>query len=263
MKPDAIGRVTAMPSPAPLSTPVLLGLTAVTGIVDAVCFLALGQVFTANMTGNVVLLGFAMAGVESLSALRSATAISAFVAGAVIGVRLSRSMPTRSMARGPAAAFAVEAALLLLSAIVVARGGGAAAGSIAVSSVIVTTGLAMGLRSATIRQLGERDINTTVLTMTLTGIAIDSVLAGGNNREFSKRLGSVGSMVVGATVGAWLVTRSAAMALLFAAAASTTCAVAAYLTMRTSTLTEASTSSGKRQRAPALVGVLHADRSRS
>jgi uncharacterized membrane protein YoaK (UPF0700 family) len=42
--------------------PVLLGLTAVTGLVDAVSYLALGHVFTANMTGNVVFLGFAAAG---------------------------------------------------------------------------------------------------------------------------------------------------------------------------------------------------------
>jgi hypothetical protein len=47
------------PSGAPLRTPVLFGLAAVTGIVDAVCYLALGHVFTANMTGNIVLLGFA------------------------------------------------------------------------------------------------------------------------------------------------------------------------------------------------------------
>jgi uncharacterized membrane protein YoaK (UPF0700 family) len=39
--------------------PVLLGLTAVTGLVDAVSDLALAHVFTANMTGNVVSLGFA------------------------------------------------------------------------------------------------------------------------------------------------------------------------------------------------------------
>jgi uncharacterized membrane protein YoaK (UPF0700 family) len=60
---------------------VLFGLAAVTGIVDAVCFLAFGHVFTANMTGNVVLLGFAVAGVESLSVSRSVTALAAFLIG--------------------------------------------------------------------------------------------------------------------------------------------------------------------------------------
>jgi len=39
---------------------VLLALTGVTGLVDAISFLGLGSIFTANMTGNVVLLGFAI-----------------------------------------------------------------------------------------------------------------------------------------------------------------------------------------------------------
>jgi hypothetical protein len=45
-----------------LLAPTLLLLTATTGLVDAVAFLGLGQVFTANMTANVVFLGFAIAG---------------------------------------------------------------------------------------------------------------------------------------------------------------------------------------------------------
>ena len=64
---------------------VLLGLTVTTGIVDAVSYLAFGHVFTANMTGNVVFLGFAAAGAEGLSIGRSGTALAAFLAGAVLG----------------------------------------------------------------------------------------------------------------------------------------------------------------------------------
>ena len=39
--------------------PLLLGLTVVTGLIDAFSYLALGHVFVANMTGNVVFLAFA------------------------------------------------------------------------------------------------------------------------------------------------------------------------------------------------------------
>ena len=53
----------------------LLGMTAVTGLVDAVSFLSLGHVFTANMTGNIVLLAFATAHVSGLSIARSLTAL--------------------------------------------------------------------------------------------------------------------------------------------------------------------------------------------
>ena len=55
-------------SDAPAASPaILLVMTAVTGVVDAVSFLAMGHVFTANMTGNIVLLGFASAGGAGLS----------------------------------------------------------------------------------------------------------------------------------------------------------------------------------------------------
>ena len=56
----------------------LLGMTAVTGVVDAVSFLSLGRVLTANMTGNIVLLAFATAHVPGLSIARSLTALSAW-----------------------------------------------------------------------------------------------------------------------------------------------------------------------------------------
>src|ERR1700739_841149 len=63
----------------------LLGMTAVTGLVDAVSFLSLGHVFTANMTGNVVLLAFASTGVPQVSMARSITALLGFLTGAAVG----------------------------------------------------------------------------------------------------------------------------------------------------------------------------------
>src|SRR5580700_11517436 len=77
------------PPPVPAPIGILLAMTAVTGIIDAVSFLALGRVFTANMTGNVVLLGFAFAGAPGLSISRSAVALLAFLSGAVLGGRLA------------------------------------------------------------------------------------------------------------------------------------------------------------------------------
>jgi uncharacterized membrane protein YoaK (UPF0700 family) len=210
---------------------VLFGLAAVTGVVDAVCYLAFGHVFTANMTGNVVLLGFAVAGVESLSVSRSVTALAAFLVGGVLGMRLAGSM-NPSMHRWPAAAFGSEAALLFMSATVAGSPSDGAAASTTVYVVIVLTGLAMGLRNATIRRLGEREVNTTVLTMTLTGIAADSMFAGGSNQGVPRRVGFVMSVVVGAAAGALLLRYSAALTLGFAGAASTLCAVAAYLDPR-------------------------------
>src|SRR5271155_1668605 len=66
----------------------LLGMTAVTGLVDAVSFLSLGHVSTANMAGNIVLLAFASTGVPQVSLARSITALVGFLAGAAAGGRI-------------------------------------------------------------------------------------------------------------------------------------------------------------------------------
>ena len=97
---------------------VLLALTFVTGIVDAVSYLGLGHVFTANMTGNVVFLGFAVAGAQGLSMSRSATALLAFMGGAVFGGAMAARMSNAPRHRWTGAAFGIEAALLFAAAAV-------------------------------------------------------------------------------------------------------------------------------------------------
>src|ERR1700694_5742345 len=69
----------------------LVVLTMVTGLVDAVSYLTLGHVFVANMTGNVVFLGFAVAGATDFSIPASVVAVGAFLVGALTGGRLGAS----------------------------------------------------------------------------------------------------------------------------------------------------------------------------
>jgi uncharacterized membrane protein YoaK (UPF0700 family) len=66
----------------------LVLLTVVSGLVDAVSFVGLNQVFVANMTGNVVLLGFAMAGTSGLSATATLLSLAAFLGGALLVLRV-------------------------------------------------------------------------------------------------------------------------------------------------------------------------------
>lgn len=68
---------------------VLITLTVVSGLIDAVSYLGLGRVFTANMTGNVVVLGFAAAGAPGFSVPRTATSLCCFLLGAVAGGRVA------------------------------------------------------------------------------------------------------------------------------------------------------------------------------
>ena len=210
--------------------PVLLGLTAVTGLVDAVSYLALGHVFTANITGNVVFLGFAVAGAPGLSVARSGTAVAAFFMGAVIGGRMAAGMSGRRRDRWTSAAFAAEAALFLAAtAVALGYGHGLSNEPTRLYAVIVLTGLAMGIRNATVRKLAVPDLTTTVLTLTLTGLAADSSLAGGSNPRWVRRAASVGTMFVGAAVGAWLLGHSLALVLSLCALVSAGCATAAFV----------------------------------
>jgi uncharacterized membrane protein YoaK (UPF0700 family) len=217
-------------SPERVLPPVLLGLTAVTGLVDAVSYLALGHVFTANMTGNVVFLGFAVAGAQGLSVTRSGTAVAAFFIGAVIGGRMAARISVGRRDHWTGAAFGGEAALFL-AAMAVALGYGSGLSNVPTRlyPVIVLTGLAMGIRNATVRKLAVPDLTTTVLTLTLTGLAADSALAGGSNPGWARRAASVGTMFAGAAVGAWLRGYSLALVLALCALVSTVCATIAFV----------------------------------
>src|SRR5438552_15273174 len=161
------------PSPEPVLVPLLLGLTVVTGLVDAVSYLALGHVFTANMTGNVVFLGFAAAGGRGLSAPRSGTAVVAFLIGAVIGGRMATGMSGGPRHRWTGVAFGAEAALLFAAMALAIE-------PTRVYAVIALTGRAMGIRNAPARRLGVPVLTTTELTLTITGLAAVPWPSGGN-----------------------------------------------------------------------------------
>ncbi|MBO0838451.1 MAG: DUF1275 domain-containing protein [Actinobacteria bacterium] len=176
-------------------------LTLLSGLVDAVCYLGLGRVFTANMTGNVVVLGFAAAGAPGFSVSATLTSLVVFLVGAAAGgrlaVRLSRRSRTLSVALALEAIFVSAAAAVGSTAATVATGWGRYA-------AIALLAFAMGIRNAVIRRLSIPDISTTVLTMTLTGFAADSALAGGENLRVGRRVASVLAMLLGAAAGAAL-----------------------------------------------------------
>lgn len=205
---------------------ILYALTLVTGLVDAVSFLGLGHVFTANMTGNVVFMAFAAAGAPGLSFFRSSLALLAFAAGAVWGGRLALTAAQGDGSRWPAQPFALEAAFLAAAA-VASIGMGQPENPIFSDLVIVLTGAAMGIRNATVRKLAVPDMTTTVLTLTVTGIAADSSLAGGANPRWRVRSAAVLLMFVGAGAGALLVRMPLVVALTACAAISAACAMAA------------------------------------
>lgn len=191
----------------------LLALTAVTGLVDAVSYLHIGHVFVANMTGNVVFIGFSLHPRSELSAVASAVSVGGFVLGALLGGRFATWCSCRPRT-WLTTAFAAQAAVLALVAILGSTGAMTYSGDRALITIaVLATG--MGLQNSTAYRLGARDLKTTVLTLTITGLAADSKLSGGSGTKPHRRIGSVCARLAGAAVGASLlqITTSGVLAL--------------------------------------------------
>ncbi|MBV9227534.1 MAG: DUF1275 domain-containing protein [Acidobacteriaceae bacterium] len=203
---------------------ILVAMTATTGLVDAVSFLALGHIFTANMTGNVVFLAFAFAGTPGVSIGRSFLALLCFLVGAVLGGRLMRgSKPARHAQQ----ALWIEAALLLVATATSSGVRSADHTHLLRQSTIVCTAVAMGIRNAFVRKLAVPDLTTTVLTLTITGLAAESTLAGGQNPLWVRRSAAILAMFAGATLGTLLLRHSVALPLGVGCSIIVGCALAA------------------------------------
>jgi uncharacterized membrane protein YoaK (UPF0700 family) len=209
-----VSRYTADQRHGPLPL-LLLGLTVATGLVDAVSILALGRVFVANMTGNIVFIGFAVAGAPGFSLSASLSALAGFLLGAAIGGALCTRFGGH---RGVLLRDAVGIELLVLvAALLVVVVGPERLGAVRQAVTAACAALAMGVQNAVVRRLSVPDLTTTVLTMTLTGIAAD--LREGNRVTLARRLLAVAAMLLGAAGGALLVLHVNARAGLAAAAA--------------------------------------------
>jgi uncharacterized membrane protein YoaK (UPF0700 family) len=194
----------------------LLALTFTTGVVDAVSYLGIGHVFTANMTGNIVFLGFGIAGSGGLPVVAPVISLAAFLIGATAGGVLATRLANEHN-RHLASALAIEVSIVLAAAAI------AAALDIRPNAVsgdllIALLALAMGVRNATVRRIAVPDLTTTVLTMTLTALAADSPLAGGAGKGTARRTSAVTAMLLGALAGALLLRSSIALPLALAAA---------------------------------------------
>ena len=211
--------------------PLLVGLTVVTGLVDAFSYLLLGHVFVANMTGNVVFLGFAVVGAPGFSIGASLVALVSFAAGSVVGGRIVQRFGNH---RGHHVAVATATqGLLLIVAMILAFVGTQPFGSGVRYGLIVFLAVAMGVQNSSVRRLAVPDLTTTVLTLTVTGIGADSALGGGQGSKLGRRLVSVVAMFLGALAGAALILHvRVALPLVIAAAIVVVIAVVSHVSGR-------------------------------
>lgn len=186
--------------PVPLTLAVL---TVVAGLVDAVSFLLLGQVFVANMTGNVVFVGFGLAGTGGISAGSAALAFGAFCAGAVAGGWLARPLAHH---RGRLL-FSGALAMAVLAAVALAvlwdvRADAVPEGRRVAAIIVLAVG--MGLQSAVAARVGVPDMRTTVVTSALAALASGVWSARDRTAHAALRTVSVATMLLGALCGALL-----------------------------------------------------------
>jgi uncharacterized membrane protein YoaK (UPF0700 family) len=184
----------------------LLVLSFTTGLIDAVSVLGLGKVFTANMTGNVVFMGFAIAGAPGFFVGPYVAALASFLFGAFTAGQGGKRMAAGPIRKWLIGAAVFETLALWIAAIIAWRYDPATLTPTAsLYAIIALTGIAMGFRNGTVRQLKVPDLTTTVLTLTLTGLASDSRFAGGKNPNWRRRIMAVLCILTGAAIGAVLV----------------------------------------------------------
>ena len=181
----------AFPSPVSHRQTVtaLLLLTFTTGLIDAVSVLVLGHVFVANMTGNVIFLGFWFVPHSGVDLTAAIVAFAGFITGTIVGGRLSRHLDS-DVRRWLTTALGLEVAILGVLAIL------AGAGVLDYrdnTKLFLIAGLAVafGSQNAAARQFGIQELSTTVLTSTIVGIGFDSRLAGGSGEREKLRYGVV------------------------------------------------------------------------
>ena len=184
----------------------LLLMMVVTGLVDAVSYLKLGQVFVANMTGSIQFAAFSFAGARALPLASGFLAVALFLLGAVAAGRLGRLM---GQARSAflRAATAIELVIVLPAIGLALLAGNRLAGATTME-LIAWLALAMGFQSAATMRLKVPGFNSTVvLTTMLTTLATESRLAGGAGADNGWRVLAVLSLFVGALVGGILALR--------------------------------------------------------
>ena len=190
-------------------TRTLLILTFVTGILDAVSFIALGQVFVAMQTGNVIFLGIGIGGSGGAPVTAPLISLLAFLAGAAVATTFTH--PDRPGHPG-ALAGPIEIGLLALATLLAALAS-VGPGELAAYLLIAVLAAGMGLRNTIARRMGDPNVATTVLNLTMTAFASHAPLALASPGELERRGAAIVAILVGALCGAMLLRASLTLAL--------------------------------------------------
>jgi uncharacterized membrane protein YoaK (UPF0700 family) len=210
----------------------LLALTVLAGVVDAISILRLGHVFVATMTGNLVFIGLAAAGAKGFAVGTCALSLGGFVVGALIGgqrCRAARSHRGRALRNVLAFKLCLAGTLTLVAILTGPRFPVGAR-----HAMVVLLAMSMGAQLAAIRYLKVPDLVTVVLTMTITG-ALTERTSGWKDTKMLRRGLTLLAFALGALSAALLILNVGLVAaLLFGLVILAAVAIAAHLLSRTS-----------------------------
>lgn len=188
---------------ARLHLALMLTLTFSTGVVDAIGYLGLDKVFTANMTGNVVILAMGLTGQDGLPIVGPIVALAGFVAGATVAGRVLRGVP-KGWHRRDTWVLAIVAAVLLIALIPTAFITTTPATPALGLPVTALLAIAMGMQAGAARHIAVTDVTTVVITSTLAALAFDSRFGRSTGQTWFRRLAAVTLLALGALSGAAL-----------------------------------------------------------
>jgi uncharacterized membrane protein YoaK (UPF0700 family) len=182
----------------------LVVLTAVSGIVDSASYLGLGHVFTSNMSGNWVILAFALSGTHGLLVARPALSFAGFLVGTILAGRISRRHWGIDRAGWPSAVTAslILAAIIQLVVLLIWLDAGNLPSTSSGNVLALLLATSMGCQGGAVRLLGVADLPTTVITSTVTGLFGDSPLGTGSGIRWRRRASAVAAFFIGGLVGA-------------------------------------------------------------
>ncbi|MEB3980572.1 YoaK family protein [Mycobacterium sp. 663a-19] len=183
-----------------LTVAALLLLTFATGLADSISILVLGHVFVANMTGNVIFLGFWLVPKTSIDLTAVVVALPTFVCTTILSGRLLRHFGERTRS-WITTVLATE--ITLLTALSILGGTGALRYHDNTKLILIgVLAVTFGLQHSSARQFGIQELSTTVLTSTIVSLGLDSRLAGGTGARERLRFSVVSTMCAGAFAGA-------------------------------------------------------------
>ncbi len=144
---------------------VAAGLTAAAGIADAICYVGITAVFTANMSGNAILLGIGIGEGEPGDVVALLVALVSFALGVALASVLARrstghAAPVSASRRALGVEIALLALLVPTALVFVGNDGGPAVGLRRGVLIVIAT-LAMGTQTVVLRRVGSVAISTT------------------------------------------------------------------------------------------------------